>query len=43
MLPSIVATLSEELLFPNIIFQKTYYLIAKLPVHSYTYYLSVSN
>ena len=43
MLPSIAATASEELLFHKVHFQKSYYLKATLPVHSYTSYLSVNN
>ena len=42
-LPCIAATLSEELLFHNILFQRSYYLTATLPFHRYTSYLSVSN
>ena len=44
MLPFIAATFSEELLSHNILYQKSYYFIATLPVHSYPYYyLSASN
>ena len=43
MLPSIAATFSEELLFYNILFQKSYYFTATVPFHSYTTYLFVSN
>ena len=42
-LPSIAATFSEELLFYNILFQKSYYFIATVPFHSYTSYLFASN
>ena len=42
-LPSIAATFSEELLFYNILFQKSYYFTATVPFHSYTTYLFVSN
>ena len=36
------ATFSYELLSHNILFQRSCYFIAALPLHSYTYYLSVS-
>ena len=42
-LPSIAATFSEELHFHNVLFQKSYYVTAMLPFHSYTSLLSVSN
>ena len=43
-LPSITATFSEELLSNKILFfQKNCYFTATLPLHSHTYYLSVSN
>ena len=32
------ATFSEELLFYNILFQKSYYFTATVPFHSYTTY-----
>ena len=38
-LSSIAATFSEELLFYNILFQKSYHFTATLPFHSNTYYL----
>ena len=38
---TIVATLSEELLFRSIVFQKRYFFTATLLVHSYISYLSV--
>ena len=34
---------SEELLSHNILFQKSCYFTATLPLHNYTYYLSASN
>ena len=37
------ATFSEELLFYNILFQKSYYFTVTIPLHSYTCYLFVSN
>ena len=42
-LPSIAATFSEELRSDIIPFQRSCYFTATLPLHSYTYYLSVSN
>ena len=39
----VAATFSEELLFYNILFQKSYYFTATVPFHSYTSYLFVSN
>ena len=42
-LPFIAATFSEELLFYNIFFQKSYYFTAAVSFHSYTSYLFVSN
>ena len=42
-LPSVAATSSEELIFHNILLQKTYYFIATLPFHSYFSYLLVTN
>ena len=42
-LPSIAGTFSEELLFYNILFQKSYYFTATVPFYSYTSYLFVSN
>ena len=42
-LPSTAATFSEELLFYNILFQKSYYFTATVPFYSYTSYLFVSN
>ena len=41
-LPSTAATF-PELLSHNILFQKSCYFAATLPLHSYPYYLSVSN
>ena len=42
-LPSIAATFSEELLFYNVLFQKSYYFTTMVPFHSYTSYLFVNN
>ena len=42
-IPSIEATFSEELLFYNKLFQKSYYFTATPPFHSHTSSLSVSN
>ena len=42
-LPSIAATFSEELRSDIIPFQRSCYFTATLTLHSYTYYLSVSN
>ena len=40
---SIAATFSEEPLFHNILFQKSYYFTATLPFQNHPSYLSVSN
>ena len=42
-LPSIEASFSNEILFYNILFQKSYYFTATVPFHSYTSHLFVSN
>ena len=42
-LPSIAATFSEEPLYYNILFQKSYYFTATVPFHIYASYLFVSN
>ena len=42
-LPSIAASFSNEILFYNILFQKSYYFTATVPFHSYTSHLFVSN
>ena len=42
-LPSITATFSEELLFYNVLVQKTYYFTATVPFHRCTTYLFFSN
>ena len=40
---SLAVTVSEELLFHNILFRKIYYFTTTVPFHSYPSYLSVSN
>ena len=42
-LPSITATFLEKLIFRNMLFQKSYYVTATLPLYNYTSYLSVRN
>ena len=43
MLPSIAATFSEELIFYNMLFQKSYFFAATVPFLSHAFYLFVSN